>query len=409
MRVAIIGAGISGLGAAHLLSRAHEVDVFERAAYAGGHTHTVTHRGLGLDTGFLVHNEPNYPLLRRLFPELGVATQDSDMSFSVACTACRLEYSGRRPYAQLRNLVRPRFHGLVAEIGRWLRTARRSLDEADYEGHTLGGYLAERGYSRRFRDHFIVPLTSALWSTAPGRALEFPAAYAIRFFENHGMLGFGRFRWRTVVGGSSTYVDRIAERLGARLHLGLGARAVVRQPYGVTVLTDDGEARRFDTVVVATHADQALRLLADPSPDEERILGAFGYTRNETVLHTDASLLPRSRAARSSWNFHSLDCAAPDGKPTITYSLNRLQRLDAEEEYCVTLNRPEAIDPERVIARTTYEHPLYTLESIRAQPALQTLSGARRTYYAGAHHGNGFHEDGLASGVRVAAALGVDW
>ncbi len=409
MRIAVIGAGISGLGAAYLLSRAHEVDVFERADYAGGHTHTVSHRGLALDTGFLVHNDPNYPLLRRLFTELGVATQESDMSFSVACRACGLEYSGRRPYAQRRNLVRPRFHALVAEIGRWLRTARRSLDEADYESHTLGRYLSERGYSQRFRDHFIVPLTSALWSTAPGRALEFPAAHAIRFFDNHGMLGFGRFRWRTVVGGSRTYVDRISERLGPRLHIGLGVRSLVRRPDGVTLLTNEDESRRYDHVVLATHADQALRLLADPSDEERAALGAFGYTENETVLHTDSSLLPRSHAARSAWNFHSVDCDAPNGKPTITYSLNRLQRLEADEEYCVTLNRPDAIDPGRVIARMTYEHPLYTLESIRAQPALRELSGQRRTHYAGAHHGNGFHEDGLASGVRVAAALGVDW
>jgi uncharacterized protein len=409
MRIAVIGAGISGLGAAYLLSRAHEVDVFERADYAGGHSNTVVHDGLGLDTGFLVHNERNYPLLRRLFGELGVATRESDMSFSVACRECGLEYSGRHPYAQRRNLVRPRFHGLVAEIGRWLRTARRSLDEADYESHTLGRYLTERGYSRRFCDHFVVPLTSALWSTAPGRTLDFPAAYAIRFFDNHGMLGFGRFRWRTVSGGSGTYVDRIGERLGARLHVGLGVRALARRPDGVSILADDGETHRYDKAVVATHADQALALLADPSDEERAALGAFAYTANETVLHTDASLLPHTVRARAAWNFHSHDCSAPNGRPTITYSLNRLQAIEGDEEYCVTLNRPDAIDPSRVIARMTYEHPLYTLESIGAQPALRALSGQRHTHYAGAHHGNGFHEDGLASGVRVAAALGVAW
>lgn len=409
MRVAVIGAGISGLGAAYVLSRAHEVDVFERAPYAGGHTHTIEHRGLGLDTGFLVHNEPNYPLLRRLFGELGVQTMESDMSFSVACSACGLEYSGRRPFAQRHNLVRPSFHALLTEIARWLRTARRSLDEANYESHTLGRYLAERRYSRRFCNHFLVPLTSALWSTAPGRALEFPAAYAIRFFENHGMLGIGRFRWKTVTGGSRTYVDRIAAQLGDRLQVGLGVRALVRETDGVVLRTEDDAMRRYDKVVVATHADQALRLLADPSADERRILGAFSYTRNEVALHSDASFLPRAPAARAAWNFHLADCGAPDGRPTVTYSLNRLQQLEADDEYCVTLNRNDAVQPDRLIASLEYEHPLYTLESLGAQGELRALSGPRHTYFAGAHHGNGFHEDGLASGVRAAAALGVSW
>ncbi|MGH3030516.1 MAG: NAD(P)/FAD-dependent oxidoreductase [Gaiellaceae bacterium] len=406
-----MGAGISGLGAAYLLSRAHDVEVFERAGYAGGHTHTVEHRVNGrvlpLDTGFLVLNERNYPLLLRLFRELGVRTQDSEMSFSVACGSCGLEYSGRRPFAQPRNAFRPPFLGLLGEIGRWLRTARRSLDEADYERHTLARYVAERRYSQRFRDHFLVPLTSALWSTAPERALDFPAAYAIRFFEHHGMLGFGRFRWKAVMGGSRTYVDAIRARLGERLQLGLGARTVRRHPDGVELTLEDGETRRFDKVVVATHADQALALLADPSEEERRVLGAFGYIVNDTVLHTDASLLPRSPAARASWNFHA--GRAPSGKPTITYYLNRLQRLEEERDYCVTLNRCDDIDPERILARIRYEHPLYTLESLAAQQPLRELSGRGHTLYAGAHLGNGFHEDGLASGVAAAAGLGAAW
>jgi predicted NAD/FAD-binding protein len=402
MRVAVVGAGISGLGAAYLLARAHDVEIFERAGYAGGHTRTIRRNGLALDTGFLVHNERNYPLLRRLFAELGVGTQDSEMSFSVSC-GCGLEYSGRRPFAQPARLADPRFHGLLWEIGRWLRTARRSLDEVDCESWSLARYLDERRFSARFRGHFLVPLTAALWSTAPGRALEFPAAYAIRFFENHGMLGFGRFRWRYVAGGSDTYVRALAARLGTSLRLGLGARAVARSTGGVTVTTDDGEARRFDAAVIATHADQALELLADPSDDERRVLGAFSYTRNDAVLHTDSSFLPRARAARASWNYRSGD----DGRPTITYYLNRLQRLDDVRDYCVTLN--EAVPDEHVLDRGIFEHPLYTLESLAAQRELRALSGRRRTYYAGAHHGNGFHEDGLASGVRVAAALGVSW
>lgn len=403
MKIAIIGSGISGLGAAYLLARAHDVTVFERDTRAGGHTHTVAHDGHGLDTGFLVHNERNYPLLVRLFDELGVQTHSSEMSFSVSCDECGLEYSARRPLAQSRNAASARFGALVWEIGRWLRTARRSLDEADYERHSLGEYLDERGYSSRFRRHFLVPLTSALWSTAPGRALEFPAAYAIRFFDNHGMLGFGRFRWRAVSGGSHTYTRAIAERLGRHLQLGNGARSVTRDLEGVVLTTDDGNEHRFDEVVIATHADQALALLSDPSEEERRVLGAFPYTKNEAVLHTDSSLLPRTPGARASWNYR----LGNDGQPTITYYLNKLQRISGDTDYCVTLN--DGVPDEHVIRRMVYDHPLYTVDSLAAQRRLPSLSGRRHTHYAGAHHGNGFHEDGLASGVRAAAALGVSW
>lgn len=403
MKIAVVGSGISGLGAAYLLSRAHEVEVFERDGRAGGHANTVRHDGLDLDTGFLVHNERNYPLLGRLFGELGVRTQAAEMSFSVSCGDCGLEYSGSRPFAQRRNAASPRFHALLWEIGRWLRTARGSLDQVDYEGHSLGRYLDERGYSTRFREHFLVPLTSALWSTAPGRALEFPAATAIRFFENHGMLGFGRFKWRTVTGGSRTYVDALAERLGERLHLGLGVRSLRRSGDGVELRGDDGTSRAFDAVVVATHADQALALLEDPSRDESRVLGGFEYTTNDTVLHTDPSFLPRTQSARAAWNYRTGD----DGRPTLTYYLNRLQRLDSERDYCVTLNQP--VPEEHVVARFAYAHPLFSVASLRAQKQLPSLSGPRRTFYAGAHHGNGFHEDGLASGVRAAEALGAAW
>ena len=403
MRIAIVGGGISGLGAALILSRAHRVEVFEREPRAGGHANTLSHHGLALDTGFLVHNARNYPLLCRLFDELGIRTHDSEMSFSVSCGDCGLEYSGRRPFAQLRNAAQPRFHGLLWEIGRWLRTARRTLDEADYESASLEAYLDTHGYSRRFRSHFLVPLTAALWSTAPGRALEFPAAYAIRFFENHGMLGFGRFRWRTVTGGSRVYVNAIAERLGGALHVGMPARSVRRTPDGVELRTDDDATHDFDEVVLATHADEALALLEDPSPEERQALGGFSYTLNDTVLHTDSSFLPRARAARASWNYRTGD----NGRPTLTYYLNKLQKLDADRDYCVTLN--EDVSEEHVLARLQYTHPLYTVGTLRAQSELSALSGTRRTWYAGAHLGNGFHEDGLASGVRAAAGLGVEW
>jgi predicted NAD/FAD-binding protein len=403
LRIAVIGSGVSGLGAAYVLSRSHEVHVFERDGRAGGHANTVVRDGLALDTGFLVHNARTYPLLGRLFAELGVQTHESDMSFSVSCASCGLEYSGRTPFAQRGNAASPGFLALVWEIGRWLRTARRSLDEADYESHSLEQYLDERRFSQRFRRHFIVPLTSALWSTAPGRALEFPAAHAIRFFENHGMLGFGRFRWRTVTGGSRTYVDAVASQIGPNVHLGLGARSLRRDPDGIELRTDDGALHWFDEVVVATHADQALRLLEDPSAEEQRILGGFDYSSNEAVLHTDTSFLPHSRRARASWNYRLGD----EGRSTVTYHLNRLQKLDTDRDYCVTLN--EEVPEQHVLGRFTYEHPLYTVSTLRAQRELPTLSGERHTWYAGAHFGNGFHEDGLASGVRAAAGLGVTW
>ena len=396
MRIAVVGSGISGLGAAYALSRVHDVHVFERESRAGGHSNTVVHDGLALDTGFLVHNEPNYPLLTRLFRELGVATHESEMSFSVSCSSCGLEYSGRRPFAQPANAARPAFLALLWEIGRWLRTAR-----AEDEWQSLAEYLDAHGYSRRFRRHFLVPLTSALWSTAPGRALEFPASYAIRFFANHGMLGFGRFRWRTVTGGSRTYVDAIAARLGDRLRLGAGVRSIGRSENLVELRVGDA-TERFDRVVLATHADQALALLENPTPDEVRVLGWFAYTTNEAVLHTDSSLLPRAPAARASWNYRLGD----DGRPTITYHLNRLQALEADRDYCVTLN--ETVPDEHVLQRFTYEHPLYTVETLRAQTVLPRLAGGR-THFAGAYFGNGFHEDGLASGLAVARALGAEW
>src|SRR3954453_876586 len=403
MRIAVIGSGISGLGAAYVLSQAHEVDVFERDPRAGGHANTVLHEGLALDTGFLVHNEQNYPLLTRLFGELGVRTHESEMSFSVACRGCGLEYSGRRPFADPTNAARAGFLPLLWEIGRWLRTARKSLDTADYESMSLRSYLDAERYSVRFRRHFIVPLTSALWSTPPGRALEFPAAYAIRFFDNHGMLGFGRFRWRTVSGGSREYVAAITGRLGYSLQLGTRVRSVRRNADGVEVRTADGSMHAYDRLVLATPADQGLRLLADPGDEERRALSGFAYQRNDAILHTDSSFLPHARRARASWNYRLSD----DGSPTVTYHLNRLQRLDTRRDYCVTLN--EDVPDEHVIARFAYDHPQYTVSTLRAQEALRRISGQRNTWYAGAHMGNGFHEDGLAAGVQAAEGIGVAW
>jgi predicted NAD/FAD-binding protein len=398
VRIAVVGTGVAGLVAGYALSRAHEVELFERDERPGGHTNTVVHDGLALDTGFIVHNEPNYPGLVRLFRELGVRTQDSDMSFSVSCARHGLEYAGRRPLG--RAPAR-----LVREISRFLWSARATIEAA--RGQTLGQYVAEHGYSAQFRDHFLVPLTAAIWSSGTGAALDFPAGYALSFFDNHGMLGFRRRRWRTVAGGSRAYVRALLERSRATVHLGLPVRAVTRHEDGVELHTDDGAARGFDGVVVAVHGDQALPLLADPTPGERRVLSAFRSTASETVLHTDARLLPR-RGARASWNYRLADCGAANGRPTITYYLNRLQRLDTDRHYCVTLNRTAEIAEEHVIRRIRYEHPLYTFESLRAQAELPALNRGR-TAFAGAWQGFGFHEDGLASGLRAAAAFGVEW
>lgn len=413
MRVAVIGAGIAGLGAAHALSRVHDVEVFERDTRPGGHANTVTVPRPGggelhLDTGFLVHNEHNYPLLSRLFRELGVQVQDSDMSFAVSCPSSGFEYSAVRLWSQPRTLVNPAVLGLFREVIRFLRTGHNALDER-HEHSTLDDYVTKEGYSRRFRDLYLVPFASALWSTAPAQTLAFPVSYAVRFFQNHGLLGFRRHQWRTVTGGSRTYVQAITAPLGHRLRLGAEVRAIVRGADGVEVRTADDVAHHFDAVVVAAHAPQALAMLADADERERAVLGAFRTTLNSTVLHTDESLLPRRPASRGSWNYLIDDVERPSHEPTVTYYLNKLQAIDAPEHYCVTLNRDEAIDEEKILSRVEYAHPLYTFESLAAQERLPTLDGRRRTFFCGAYHGVGFHEDGLASGLRAAAGLGAAW
>jgi uncharacterized protein len=399
MKIAVIGTGISGLGAAYALSKGHAVELFERDDRAGGHSNTVEHtaagRTLALDTGFIVHNEDTYPNLVRLFRELGVRTQASEMSFSVACERHDLEYSGRRP-----PLTR-----LTVEIARFLRRGPDALDDPRYADWSLARYVAEEGYSPRFRDHFLVPLCAALWSTAPSQTLDIPLVYAVRFFANHGMLGFRRLRWKTVTGGSQTYVRVLSERLS--INLATEVRSLRRLDDGVELRLAGDELRRFDGVVIATHGDQALRILEDPSDEERRLLGAFATTENDTVLHTDERFLPRRVSTRGSWNYQLRDCGHPAGSPTMTYYLNKLQRLDEDEHYCVTLNRTAEIDPTKIIRRMSYRHPLVTQASMRALPELPRLNGPRRTAFAGAWQGYCFHEDGLRSGLAAAEALGA--
>ncbi|WP_405758089.1 FAD-dependent oxidoreductase [Streptomyces sp. NBC_01420] len=418
-RTAVVGSGVAGLTAAHILRRAHDVTLFEADDRVGGHAHTHDLPGADgrvhhVDSGFIVHNRRTYPHLLRLFAELGVPTQESEMSMSVRCEGCGLEYAGARGPAGL--LARPAsfrdpaYPRMLAAVPRFHRLARRLLRDGgpDADTLTLGEFAARGRFSPYFTAHFLTPVVAAVWSCDPVTAMRYPARYLFRFLDHHGMLAIGGSPvWRTVTGGSRAYVERVTKQLDA-VRTATPVRSVRRHADGVEITTEDGTAEPFDHVVVATHPDQALRLLADPTDDETRTLGAFRYSRNATLLHTDTRLLPGAPGARASWNYLMPDCAADASHVTVSYDMNRLQRLDAPEAFVVTLNGADRVAPGLVRARMVYEHPVYTPESVAAQARLPALSGPV-TAYAGAYHGWGFHEDGCRSGAEAAAALGVDW
>jgi predicted NAD/FAD-binding protein len=410
MRIAIVGTGISGLVAAYRLAPEHDLTVFEADDYIGGHTHTIPVRRWGrsyaIDTGFIVFNERTYPHFIHLLDELGVASQPTTMSFSVRCERTGLEYNGtnlNRLFAQRRNLLRPAFHRMVADILRFYREAPALLRAGD-AALTLGEYLERDRYSRAFVDWHILPLGAAVWSTEPRRMLDFPARYLIEFFGRHGFLQVGnRPGWRVVCGGSSQYVAPLARRFRDRVRLRAPVRAIARTPAGVAITSPGAGTERFDAVVIATHSDQALALLADPSRAEREVLGAMTYQRNEAVLHTDARLLPRCRRAWAAWNYHLLPLAGD--AVAVTYNMNLLQGLESPEPFCVTLNRSAEIDPAKVIARLTYDHPLYTHATVAAQRRWAEINGVNRTYFCGAYWGYGFHEDGVRSALAVVSHL----
>ncbi|WP_405584429.1 NAD(P)/FAD-dependent oxidoreductase [Streptomyces sp. NBC_01190] len=418
-QVAVVGGGVAGLTAAHVLQRVYDVALYEADDRLGGHAHThdlagADGRTTRVDSGFIVHNERTYPNLLRLFAELGVATQDAEMSMSVRCEGCGLQYAGARGaaglFARPGSALSPRYLRMLAEIPAFHRAARAALAADPYaqDTRTLGAFVAEHRWSRYFSSHFLTPLVSAVWSCAPTTAMVYPATYLFRFLQHHGMLSVtGSPRWRTVTGGSVEYVQRVGKRLSA-VHTATPVRAVRRGDLGAEVTTQDGTSRTFDAVVLAVHPDQALRVLADPTAAERQVLGAFGYSRNPTVLHGDTSLLPSAPRARASWNYLMPSCATTAEGVRVSYDLNRLQRLDTGERYVVTLNGADRVDPERVLARMVYEHPIHTPESVAAQRLLPALN-TDVTAYAGAYHGWGFHEDGCRSGVEAAAALGVRW
>jgi uncharacterized protein len=412
MRIAIVGAGVSGMVAAHLLHPRHEIVVFEASDYAGGHSNTIrvdtpeqTHH---VDTGFMVFNDRNYPNFERLLGQLGVGSQPSDMSFGVSDGLGDFEYSSASPnglFAKRAHLLTPWFHRMIADLVRFNRAARELLLGAD-EDISLGAWLQRRGFSEAFVQRLIVPQVSAVWSADPSRMWSFPARFLAEFFDNHGMLGLrGRPRWRTVCGGSESYVRALVEPWRHRLRLDTPVQAIERREDGVVVKPHGGEPEHFDEVVIATHSDQALGLLGDATRREREILGALPYQANEAVLHSDASVLPRRRRAWASWNYHLLE--QPGESAAVTYHMNRLQSLKADRELCVTLNRTAAIDPAKAIRTIPYAHPLYTAEGVRAQARRAEICGRNRTHYCGAYWGWGFHEDGVVSALAVAERFGA--
>lgn len=412
--VAVIGSGVAGLTAAYALSGRDRVTLFEADSRLGGHAHTHyvddgTGNTVGVDSAFLVHNDRTYPTLNRLFDDLGVHTRDTDMSMSVRADASGLEYAGARGlggfFPTLGNLARPKYLAMLGEVKRFHRKATALLRSEDDSTATVGQFLDQHGFSPYFAEHFMTPLVAAVWSCAPGVALDYPARYLFIFLEHHGMLTvFGSPTWRTVVGGSNTYVQAIAQRID-EVHTSRPVAGVRRVPAGVQVSAAGQEAQIFDSVVIATHSDQALTLLEEPTAAERSVLGAMPYSTNHALLHTDESVLPRRTRARASWNY--LLTPAQDDV-LVTYDVTRLMKLTGPKRFLVTLGGHNHINPDRIIAEMTYQHPLYTPESVSAQRLLPNLDDDR-VVFAGAYQGWGFHEDGAASGLRAAQRLGAVW
>lgn len=411
-KIAIIGAGISGLSAGYYLSRKYEVSLFEKESRLGGHTHTIqvdSQTGkLPVDTGFIVHNTRTYPNLIKLLAELGVETQTSDMSFSVSHTKTDFEYSSRGTngfFAQRSNFLSPKHYALLKEIFRFNRQSLELLSHPQSDDVTLGEYMETKRFGQRFREFYLYPMASAVWSTSLAKILDFPAATLIRFFDNHGMLGVNTHpEWRVIKGGSNEYLKPLSAPFKERIFTGQNILSVRRTDAGVKLTFADKEMW-FDEVVFACHGNQILPLLPDATETEREVLKNFQTSRNETVLHTDSKILPRNRNARASWNYHVNE--ASQGGTTLTYHMNRLQSLATKEDYCVSLNTNGAVDKSAVLQNLIYHHPLYTREAVKAQKRWAEISGKNHTHFCGAYWLYGFHEDGLNSALRVAQSLGV--
>jgi predicted NAD/FAD-binding protein len=410
MKIAIIGSGIAGLTAARKLCAEHDVTVFEANDYVGGHTNTIDVEAEGrqwaVDTGFIVFNDWTYPNFIALMKEIGVESQPSQMGFSMHCERTGIEYCGSsldQLFAQRSNLLSPRFWGMIRDILRFNREAPGLLEGGE-DGLGLGDYLAREGYSRRFIDHYVVPMGAAIWSTDPRTMLRFPARYFVDFFNNHGLLSVNdRPQWHVIKGGSRSYIGPLTAPFADGIRLNAPVRRVVRDEAGVDLVLDGGHRERFDAVVFACHSDQALAMIERPTAAEREVLGAIPYQPNRAVLHTDTRVLPRRRKAWAAWNYHVP--AQPTAAVAVTYHMNILQSLPAETQFLVTLNPTMDIDPARVIREIDYQHPVYTPEGVAAQKRRSELMGANRSFFCGAWWSYGFHEDGVKSGLVAAAAV----
>ncbi|MGV8918743.1 MAG: NAD(P)/FAD-dependent oxidoreductase [Pseudomonas sp.] len=412
MKIAIIGSGIAGLTTAHLLNRRHDISVFEAEEWVGGHTHTVDvtvdGQSHAIDTGFIVFNDWTYPNFIRLLGTLGVSFKATEMSFSVCDPVSGVEYNGNSLnslFAQRSNLCSPSFWGMLRDILRFNREALADLHSQRIAADTtLGAYLKSGGYGQRFTEHYIVPMGAAIWSMSLADMLTFPLQFFVRFFKNHGLLSVNhRPQWCVIEGGSRSYIEPLTAGFHNKIRLNCPVIQVERDAQGVVIHSRAG-SERFDKVVFACHSDQALKLLAQPSAAEQQILGALPYADNDVVLHTDVQLLPKRPLAWASWNYR----LGGDGQQAaaVTYDMNILQGLKSDIRFCVSLNQTAAINPSKILARYRYAHPQYSLTAVAAQKRWEELHGALNTYYCGAYWANGFHEDGVVSGLRVAQAFG---
>lgn len=417
LNIAVIGGGVAGVVTSYLLQKKHKVTLFERGSAIGGHTNTVVVQngssgGTAVDTGFIVLNDKTYPLFHRFLKQLNVSVRDSDMSFGYECEHTNFSYAGTNIAGLLAdplNLARPRFFSMLVDISRFSTNALSQLAQGRLDGLTLGEYLEQHRYGEAFQRDYLLPIAAAIWSSPDKDILQFPAATLVGFFKNHGLLSLkDRPKWQTVVGGSHSYLRAFEKNFFGSIRTNSSIRCVERHGDYSAVTHHDGSTEHFDKVVFATHADQALGLLADASLSEKRALGAWNYHINKTVLHTDSSILPQRKRAWASWNYRRETSRNGSAPVSVTYHMNRLQGLKLDTDFCVSLNTSYDLDPKTVIAEFDYEHPCYTLEAVRSQQALASLNGSRGTYYCGSYFGYGFHEDAVRSGVEVAKAFGVE-